>query len=273
MYMLYLDESGTHTGSPVLVLAGVALHEQDAWHLQQKLTGMLAGALPPGLNPADFELHATEIKSPIKIVRGKKLASNWAQVPVATRFSVLRATYRALSAFSCMDPKYPCALFGAVVDRAYKDREQRAYEEVLHKFDEMPTRQARSSGVHQQGIVIHDRRVVEKDIQGWVNIWRHVAGRIGKLTHFTDVPMFADSRASRLIQAADFISWGLYRYYGDTKDESWIKSLWGRFDSTGGVMHGLIHVVPGFRQGACTCPPCASRSEPPALPFPQTDPL
>lgn len=269
MYLLYLDESGTHTGSPVHVLAGIALHEQDAWHLQQKLQGMLSSTLPKGLNPADFELHAAEMKSPIKVVRGKKTISNWARVHVSTRFNIMRATYKALASFNCMDSRYQCALFGAVVDQNYKDREQRAYEEVLHKFDELLTRQARASGVHQQGIVIHDRRVVEKDIQGWVDTWRHVAGRIGKLTHFTDVPLFADSRASRLIQAADFVSWGLYRYYAETQDEKWIKPVWGRFDNTGGVMHGLIHVVPGFRHGACACPPCASRGAGPApLPFP-----
>ena len=269
MYLLYLDESGSHTGSPVLVLAGIALHEQDAWHLQQKLQGLLSGILPKGLNPAEFELHAAEMKSPVKIVRGKKTISNWANVPVGARFNILRTTYKAIANFRCIDPKYPWALFGAVVDRTYKDREQRAYEEVLHKFDEMLTRQARISGIHQQGIVIHDRGVVEKDAQGWVDTWRHVAGRIGKLTHFTDVPLFADSRASRLIQAADFVAWGLNRYYADTKDESWIKPLWSHFDSLDGTMHGLIHVVPGFRHGACACPPCASRgSASPQLPFP-----
>lgn len=269
MYLLYLDESGTHAGSPVLVLAGLAIHEQDAWHLQERLTAALSSALPPGLNPAEFELHATEIKSPIKIVRGKKIVSNWAQVPVRARFDVLRAAYRALGGFVALDTQYPYALFGAVVDRAYSDRERRAYEEVLHKFDEMLNRQGGPAGIHQRGIVIHDRRMVERDVQGWVDTWRHVAGRIGKLTHLTDVPMFSDSRASRLIQAADFIAWGLYRYYGDTKDETWVRPLWRHFDSANAVMHGLIHVVPGFpgfRKGACACPPCASRAAGPAKP-------
>jgi hypothetical protein len=255
VYLLYLDESGAHTGSLALVLAGVAVQEHDAWHLQGRLDGVLRSKLPQGLDPAEFELHATEIKSPN---RGK-LASNWGQVPVKTRFDVLRATYGAIANFTSKDPQYPCALFGAVIDRSYGDREQRAYEEVLHKFDEMLTRQASTSG-HQRGMVIHDRRVIEKDVQGWVNTWRRVAGRIGKLTHIVDVPLFSDSRASRLIQAADFVSWGLYRYYSESKDERWIKPLWARFDAAGGVMHGLIHVSPAFHK--CPCPPCLSRHAP-----------
>src|SRR5262249_42716147 len=142
IYLLYLDESGSHEGSPVLVLAGIAVQEQDAWHLQQRLEGLLRRKLPQGLDPADFELHATETKSPVKTIRGKKTVSNWAQVPVAARFDVLRSVFGAVGNHSGQDARCPVATFGAVVDRSYGDREQRAYEEVLHKFDEMLTRQA-----------------------------------------------------------------------------------------------------------------------------------
>jgi hypothetical protein len=153
-----------------------------------------------------------------------------------------------------------CALFGAVIDHSYKDRERRAYEEVLHKFDEMMTRQGNApGGTHERGIVIHDRRVIERDVQAWVSTWRQMAGRIGQLTHLSDVPFFADSRASRLIQAADFISYGLWRYYGPATNDQWSRSLWSHFDNAGGRMHGLIHVHPRFQQKACICPPCISR--------------
>ncbi len=254
------------------MLAGLAIHEQDAWYLQGRLHRVLLRLLPKGLDPLDFELHATEIKSPIKLVGARKVISNWAQVPVATRFEVLRATYQALAGFPGKDTNFPCALFGAVVDRRYTDREKRAYEEVLHKFDEMLTRQTNESGVRQVGIVIHDRRLLESDVQSWTGGWRRAAGRIGRLTHLVDVPMFADSKASRLIQAADFVAWGLYRFYGDSRDERWIKPVWGRFDNANGVMHGLIHVVPGFSRGGCLCPPCSSRRVPAALDPPPIPP-
>jgi hypothetical protein len=64
MYLLFLDESGTHVDSPVTIVAGIAVHEQDAWYLQRRLAGVLESHLPKGLNPLDFELHASEIKSP-----------------------------------------------------------------------------------------------------------------------------------------------------------------------------------------------------------------
>lgn len=261
MYLLYLDESGTHVGSPAFVLAGLAVHEQDAWHLQQKLNNVLVRRLPKGLRPVDFELHAAEIKNPVKMIRGKKVRSAWAQVPVEQRFGVIGATFRAIANYGCQDPSRPCALFGAVVDGSYSDREERAYEEVLHKFDEMLTRHGHEAGTHERGIVIHDRRVIEDDVQAWTRSWREVAGRIGKLTHIVDVPFFADSRASRLIQAADFVAWGLFRYYGPAQDEKWIKDLWASFDAVGTAMHGLIHVHPHFKARSCVCPPCASRAQ------------
>jgi hypothetical protein len=276
VYLLYLDESGTHGGSPVFVLAGVAVHEQDAWHFQQRLDGVLATHLPRGLNPLAFELHAADIKSPRRAIPGRRGASEWVSISGDVRFRVLRAVRSAIGSYGPLDPQYPFALFGAVVDRAsYADYEERAYEEVLNKFDELLTRQARASGVHQRGIVVHDKAVLERDVQDRADMWRHMRGRIGRLTHLADVPLFADSRASRLIQASDYVAWALWRHYVIGSADEWSRDLWPRVDSVGGVMHGLIHVTPAFRAG-CACRPCASRraggpvpiQTPPPLPTP-----
>jgi Protein of unknown function (DUF3800) len=159
-----------------------------------------------------------------------------------------------------MDPKYPCTLFGAVVDRHYSDYKQRAYEEILHRFDEMLGR----GGEHRRGIVVHDESNVEKSVQAWTQRWREVAGRIpGTLGHIVDVPLFADSKASRMIQAADLVTFGLWRYYGlSSPDTTWIDYLWPCFDGVEGRMHGVVHVNPGFRKGRCGCPPCQARIAP-----------
>lgn len=254
MYSLYLDGSGTHGGSPVFILAGVALHEQDAYHLQQRFEAPLSD-LPQGSDPRDFELHAAEMKSPTRF-----RDSPWQHVAWPTRRRILQRGYRALRSYECIDSTFPCTFFGAVVERSYRDHEERAWEEVLHKFDEMLERQARATGEHQRGIVIHDRSSTERRVQSWADKWRQLSGRIGILTHMTDVPFFSDSKASRLLQAADFVSWALWRYYGlKDRDEKWIKPLWDQFDSDGGKMHGLIHVSRSYRRGQCECPPCKAR--------------
>lgn len=127
LYLLFLDESGTHGGSPVFILAGLAVHETDAYHLQQKVGLYLQGRLaqpPLSLNSQNFELHATDIKN------GKR---EWAAVPdLGTRLSILHSAYTAIVTFKASDTRFPVALFGAVVDRTKipdrKDRERFAYE-------------------------------------------------------------------------------------------------------------------------------------------------
>jgi len=215
MYLLFLDESGTHgAAAPVFVLAGIAIHERDAVHMAKRLDGNLTYRLAPlGLNANDFELHAKDIKA------GKR---EWGVVPAQSRFAVLGSTYNALASYSCLEAEYPVALFGAVVDARYADREKRAYELVLNKFDEMLDRIYRKHGARDQGLVIHDKCVVdtpmrqrprttrqtfERKIQEWTTDWQDVAGRVGRLYNLAHVPLFADSKATRLVQSADFVAW------------------------------------------------------------------
>ena len=235
------------------MLSGLAVAEADAWHLQRRLTDTLQSALPAGADPGQFELHAGEIKSP----RGGP--GIWSTIAVGDRFRVLHRTYDALATFDPTEASHPLTLFGAVVDRRWPNHTRIAYEEVLNKFDTMLQRIGNRLGERQTGFVIHDRNYLEAHVQRAVEDWRQMAGRLGTLRHLADVPVFADSRASRLIQAADFVCWALWRYYGLSEpDERWIARLWSLFDSDDRVMHGLTHMSSQFTRG-CTCPPCASR--------------
>lgn len=264
MYLMFLDESGTHASSPCLILAGFAIHEHDAHHLQRALNGILSRHLATiNMNAQDFELHANEIKNP----QGRKHKySPWRGVHHPLRRKILADSYKTLSNFHTSSNLMPLAAFAVVVDkRKYGesiDREQIAYELVLNKFDAMLGRLHRETGESHRGLVIHDERVVaEKDIQSWTDSWRQAAGRVGQLSNFAEVPLFADSRASRLLQAADLFAYAVWRYYGlPTPDETYIKTLWSVFDHVNKDMHGIIHMTPDFATGKCLCPPCASRT-------------
>lgn len=256
MYLLFLDESGTHGASPVFVLAGLAVHENDAQDLQRRLEATLASALPADLSSVDFEIHGSEIRSP------KQGQTPWHGMPFPVRARVLDRLVESLGAFEPRHPERPMALFGAVVDRTYGDHEERAYTDVLHKFQSFLLRLDRpEGGFHERGLVIHDRRVVESSIQRQTQKWRQASSRIGRLTHLADVPLFADSHASRLIQAADLVCYSLWRYYGLPRpDPGYVAKLWDQFDSADGVMHGLAHVWPGFGRDQQCCPACRSRT-------------
>ena len=118
-----------------------------------------------------------------------------------------------------------------------------------------------------RGLVIHDRRLVaEQDIQSWVSGWRAMAGTIGQLRNLADVPLFADSRATRLLQAADLVSYALYRRYRPDRPDrpedmsaECFATIWPRFDAVNGATHGCVHFSPLFGSGQCNCEPCSGR--------------
>ena len=63
MYLCFVDESGSHGASPVLVVGGIIIHEEDVWHLQRRLDTFLFRRLHAlGHDHTDFELHGSEIR-------------------------------------------------------------------------------------------------------------------------------------------------------------------------------------------------------------------
>lgn len=267
MYSLVLDESGTHAGAPVLLVAGLAIHESDVRQLEENIHQVLDGLLRPlGLDPYDYEAHAGELKTPNHARRrpdGRmRPASPWVTIDSAVRLKVLDEVYEVISTWRPASEEFPTRMFGAVIDRRNKSQpkaERQAYEHVLHRFDEMLAIVSAASGVEQRGIVLHDRRDgYDKTVQDLAAKWQRATGpsKIDRLVH---VPVFADSRVSRLIQAADFISYALWRYYNNTEDAK-LTPLWqlaGRGES--GELVDVVHKCPEFGSKTCQCEPCTSR--------------
>ena len=96
MYLCFVDESGTHGGSPVLVVGGIIVHEEDAWHLQRRLDSFLFNKLHPlGHDHTGFELHATELR------RGTK---QWVGVGQDDRHRILAGADGALAGYAPVNP-------------------------------------------------------------------------------------------------------------------------------------------------------------------------
>lgn len=273
MYVLAVDESGTHNTANVLLLAGLAVHEADIRNLETTLRGVLVQHLSPlGLTVEGYELHATDIKTPS---RGKPARppyratspSEWLTVPSSVRLDVLRDAYAAITSFQPADPTYPPRIFAAVIDRqhprygAAAKADDYAYEHVIHRFDDMLTRQTSNGPATQRGLVLHDqRRSHERRIQQQAALWqRQGTGLSGLL----QVPLFVDSKASRLVQAADLVAHSLWRHYQPTSDDTYSSAMWSLADANErGELTSVIHVTPKWRQ--CPCPPCSSRSKAPS---------
>lgn len=268
MYLLFVDESGTHGGPHPFVLGGMAIHEDDAALMQKALDDLVVAHLARvPVNLEEYELHASEMrnaKKPDETKAGR--ASIWANVDRSLRSALLADAYKLVVNFAPTNPKLPVVLFGVAVEKDFhtswseQERERFAYEVLLGKFDVM-LKTLRRRKLPNRGLVVHDRRVVaERDIQTWVTAWRATAERIGQLRNLADVPLFADSRATRLLQVADLVSYAIFRRYNPPANDSTAFDLmWPAFHTVGGVTHGCVHYTPSYGQGACQCAPCEQR--------------
>ena len=198
MYLLFVDESGTHPGPHPFVLGGLAIHEDDASRLQNALDDVVVsvlGRIPSNLD--EYEIHASELRNARKPrADSSKQPSLWANVPRAQRLELLKRAYEALAQFQPANPALPLVLFGIAVERNFRadwtpvERERWAYEVLLGKFDVMLKTLRNKRRLPNRGLVIHDRRVVaEHDIQNWVASWRVAAETIGQLRNLEPDPL------------------------------------------------------------------------------------
>lgn len=98
----------------------------------------------------------------------------------------------------------------------------------------------------------------EQPLQGLARRYRVLGGRWGHFRNLAEVPLFVDSRASRLVQIADLVAYATWRKY-QFQDGRFFEQLVPLFDAQGGVIHGLFHYRPATPD--CYCVACFSRSQ------------
>ena len=243
MYLLYVDESGD-SSSVYFVAAGVLVHEQDAFGLASRLDTAMSRLGPEW---ASREVHAQLLragKGPWRRLPREERSAFQAGIPAlltrpitARRGAVLFAVAVERSAFPAIDPV------------------ERAYEELFLRVDSYLGR-LHAAGDSHRCVVISDETHLEKRLQLLMQAWRTMAGRVRRLSAFAEVPLFADSSASRLLQFADFVAHWTYRRY-EAEDPSLFEEYSRLFDNDDGVVHGLVHMTGG--RAACPCPGCATR--------------
>lgn len=195
-----------------------------------------------------IEVHAQHIR------KGK---GPWRAIPAAVRDGLLESVAGTLGRFSA---DRGCALFA--VARAPQavpsaDPLERCFEELLLRFTLM-LRRLEVDAAPEMGLVIADKARYEDTLQPLVQKWQWTSGtRFGRLARLAEVPLFLDSKASRLTQAADVVAHGVYRRYA-ANDSMIFEHLLPGFDASEGVVHGLVHLVRSYM--TCTCPACISRA-------------
>lgn len=202
MHLLYLDESG-HPHDPstqFFVLAGFAVFERSTHWLESRINPIAARFNPQ--EPSAVEFHG----SPMYSAKG-----DWAGVAPIGRVQALVDVLSLLG-----NPQLQLRVFASVIEKSTMPRDQileRSFEVVAHQFDQYLADMWARRRDPQRGLVVCDKASYEQKLQALSSLFKHQGHALGRLRNFAEVPLFLDSKASRLIQMADLIAYWIFRYY------------------------------------------------------------
>lgn len=229
MHLLYVDESGSVSdpSQQYFVLAGVSVFERKTHWIEQSLNNIATKFCPTA--PHSIELHGSPMRS------GR---DGWKAHAYIDRIEAIKEALKAGVADHF--PKGVC-LYGVVIKKqalVAEDPVEYAFEQLTSRFDLFLKRMHKKHGDSQRGIMLFDESTTEQRIQTLAREFKYTGHTWGKTTNYAEVPVFLDSKASRLIQLADLVAYALFRFYehGDASFYDVIKEC---FDKEGGVIHGL----------------------------------
>lgn len=248
MYLLYLDDSGSpnNPAEEHFVLGGVCVPEESTRWLSSQIE-CLAEELDSE-NPQKVEFHAAEIFRGVEYPWNTITNKN-------KRIEIIKSVIRKLD-----DAKSDIAVFGCAVHKQSfpgQDPVLLAFEDLSSRFNKFIEHHPKADQKQQRGVIIIDKSSYELGLQTLAAEFRRNGNRWGdQLRNICEVPMFVDSKASRLIQLADHIAYGIHRRYNQA-DINYFNCFEERFDQYEGVLHGLSHKQ--HKKNGCTCPACISR--------------
>ncbi len=190
----------------------------------------------------------------LRVTQGESLPAPWNQLELRQRLELKDKVFGIIK-----DRR--AVLFGCAIEKAYADlrREdpyERAFEDLVSRFDlylsRVNSRAYEENREEQRGLLVLAQSSYEKTLSLLARRLQQLGTRWRSIHNITDIPLFAPARDSRLLQYADFCANAIYgRYHGRlTGDFDRIAS---KFDREGGAVHGLAHLS---NESGCVCLAC-----------------
>lgn len=246
MHILYVDGSGS-AGNPAekhFILSGISVFERGIYHLIKAADHFVADIEH---FDEDAELHANQIYAG----RG----TPWKHLDRSQREAILSGVVNLIAS-----QRKSVTLFSIVVEKEALQAGQSAitfaFEEICNRFNMFLTQIYAMQRERQRGLVIMDEDKHERSLQSLAQEFRVNGTRWGKLRNLAEVPVFADSKASRLLQLADIVAYATWRKY-EHKDGRFFDPLIDKFHQDNGILHGIVHRSRNHR--SCYCPGCVTR--------------
>lgn len=228
------------------MLGGIAAFERVPYHLSNDLDEIQKRFFPAVSEPIEFRASA--------LWNGN--GEPWHSMPRTDRSTLMKSVYTLLGT-----EVKGVSLFGVAMRKAdypLATPIQRTCEEIAGHFDayleglELEDK----NNAKQRGLMIFDRSRHEKTVQALLTQYRTTGASFGRIRHLAEVPLFTDSKITRLLQLADFVAYAIYRRY-ERSDTQFFDAILPRFHESGGKLHGLLHMNTNHRE--CYCQPCMSR--------------
>jgi hypothetical protein len=230
--MLYVDDSGSVDDKrhKHCVLAGFAVYETKPFWIEKAVSDIVSCHIPAY---PDIEIHG----SPMRSGNGE-----WRGIPKEVREALI------MDILSLVPADRNIRLFASVIAKSAAeniDISGDLFTQVASRFDMYLGRIYRKgrNKEPQRGIVIFDKSIKEPTIQRLSHAFTHTGHQWGKrLNNFAEVPLFLDSKMSRLIQLADLIAYSVFRYF-EFNDDKYFSVIKDCFDSDGKSIHGLHTLI------------------------------
>ncbi len=248
MYILYLDDSGSvaNVQEEYFVLGGVAVPDRSVIWLSQQVKKLAAEVEPE--NPQAVEFHAAEIFSARRGV--------WKNYPSKPdRVNMIKRVLNVL----CMADSDVVTFACAVRKRSFPNQDPvlKAFEEVSNRFNLFLRQKYRANHPDSRGLIVIDKTSYETGLQELESAFREQGDRWGQSHgHICEVPLFVDSRVSRITQLADHVAYAVFRMY-NAADWTYFNCIQSRFYQSNGVIHSLKHLSSEY--ATCMCPACITR--------------
>jgi hypothetical protein len=231
MYLLYCDESGS-TKDPRqnhFLFSGVSVFERQSYWIASELDKLAAQFNPA--DPGSVEFHGNVMHNGSRGI--------WRSVAPARRLSAMQSVLDVLVRSHPTNRIFVCVVRKAKISP--KDPVEETFMQLSNRFDRFLLRLHRA-GDSQRGVIIFDKSTYEATIQSLATDFRTIGHRWGILRNLAEVPLFIDSRASRLIQLADLVAYSAFRHY-ERNDSQFFATIRTRIDSVGGTTHGLYEDI------------------------------
>ena len=247
MHLLYVDESGgddPNAKDNYFVLGGISLFERKPYYLSADVDSIQRKYFPSVTDPMEF--HASAISN------GN--GSPWDSMPRQQRKELLRDVYGLLGkqAGNAGVSLFAMALYKPDNRSSHI---QRTCEEMAGHFDAY-LGSLEAAGDKQRGLMIFDQSRHEKTVQALMTQFRTTGASFGRVKRLAEVPLFTDSKITRMLQLADFVAYAVYRRY-ESGDASYFDMILPAFHEASGIVHGLVHLHADHK--TCYCPGCLSR--------------